>query len=124
MLGRRLGARRQAGGRTSPTPRSLHGEQGHRQRQCQRMPAVRLMSSDTSHYRSVWAHATIYGLLAAVIKLIIDPWRLPSPLVAGVAAFLISAAAYRARLAPGRGVTVLWGADISAATGLLTPLLM
>jgi hypothetical protein len=82
------------------------------------------MFSSISRNRFVWVHATIYGLLATAVKLILAPQLWPSPIVAGIAAFLISAVAYRARLAAGKPMTILWGAGIGAATGLLTPLLM
>jgi hypothetical protein len=83
------------------------------------------MFSNTSRNRLVWAHSTLYGLLATAVKLYLDPLREPSPVVAGIAAFFISAAAHRLCFAAGKGrVTMWWGAGIGAATGLLTSLLM
>src|SRR3989442_1431733 len=82
------------------------------------------MFSNISRLQFGWIHAAIYGLLATAVKLFIDPTRLPLPVVAGIAAFLITAVAYRARLAAGKSMTVIWGAMIGAAIGFLTPLLM
>jgi uncharacterized membrane protein len=85
---------------------------------------VKLMFSNISRLQSVWIYAAVFGALATAVKFIIDPNKWPSPIVAGVAAFLISAVAYRAQIAAGKSMTVIWAAMIGAATGLFTPLLM
>ncbi|MCL5997164.1 MAG: hypothetical protein M1546_14075 [Chloroflexi bacterium] len=56
------------------------------------------MFSNTSQFRFVWIHAALYGLLATVFKLFLAPLLWPSPLTAGISAFLVSAMAYRAWL--------------------------